>query len=49
MTWKAHPEHNWANHGADALITGACGFTPEYTPPIEDRYVRRTASRNSAS
>lgn len=27
-TWSSEPLHDWASHGADALMTGACGFTP---------------------
>jgi hypothetical protein len=46
-TYKSEPLHDWASHGADALMTGACGFTPEYVPPPEDRYRRRPA-RTSA-
>ena len=43
-TWKKAPEHDWASHGADALMTGACGFTPDYVPPPVDRYSRPRAS-----
>jgi len=46
-TWKAKPEHDWASHGSDALMTGACGFVPEFVPPPVDRYSRRRA-RTSA-
>lgn len=46
-TWKREPFHDWASHGADALQTGACGFTPDYVPPPGDRY-RRTSQRSSA-
>lgn len=46
-TWKKQPEHDWASHGADALMTGACGFTPDWIPPPSDRYVRVRA-RGSA-
>jgi len=42
-TWKRTPEHDWASHGADALMTGACGFTPEWIPPPVDRYSRPRA------
>ena len=42
-TWKRHPEHDWASHGADALLTGACSFVPEYIPPAVDRYQRKRA------
>jgi hypothetical protein len=27
-TFKSEPLHDWASHGADAYMTGACGFTP---------------------
>ena len=40
-TWKKQPVHDWASHGADALMTGACGFTPDYIPPPSDRYARK--------
>jgi phage terminase large subunit len=46
-TWKAKAEHDWASHGADAMMTGACGFTPEFIPPPTDRY-KRTTPRKSA-
>lgn len=46
-TWKANPRHDWASHGADALQTGACGFTPDYVPPPSDRY-ERSRTRSSA-
>jgi len=39
-TWKKAPEHDWASHGADAFMTGACGFTPEFIPPPSDRYAK---------
>jgi len=39
-TWKKAPEHDWASHGADALMTGACGFVPDYIPPPTDKYAR---------
>ena len=39
-TWKKTPEHDWASHGADALMTGACGFTPDFIPPPSDRYAK---------
>lgn len=38
--YKDEPMHNWASHGADALMTGACGFTPDYIPPPSDRYAK---------
>jgi hypothetical protein len=40
-TYKWEPVHNWASHGADALMTGACGFTPDYVPPPSERYYRK--------
>ena len=43
-TWAPKPEHDWASRGADALMTGACGFTPEYIPPPSDRYARKKAT-----
>jgi len=46
-TYKSEPLHNWASHGADAYMTGACGFMPEFVPPTVDRYKRRT-TRSSA-
>jgi len=45
--YKSEPLHNWASHGADAYMTGACGFMPEFIPPTVDRYQRRRA-RGSA-
>lgn len=27
-TWSREPLHDWASHGADALMTGAVGFSP---------------------
>lgn len=47
-TWKKAPEHDWASHGADAMMTGACGFTPDYIPPPSDRYARGQSTRRSA-
>ena len=38
--YKDEPRHDWASHGADALQTGACGYTPEWIPPPTDRYAR---------
>jgi hypothetical protein len=46
-TYKNAPLHDWACHCADALETGACGFTPEYVPPPTDRYAKPKA-RGSA-
>lgn len=45
-TFKSEPLHDWSSHGADALMTGACGFTPEYMPPPDDAY---SASRRHRS
>lgn len=45
--WKK-PEHDWASHGADAMMTGACGFTPDYIPPPSDRYAKSHNTRRSA-
>lgn len=28
-TFKSEPLHDWASHGADAYMTGACGFLPK--------------------
>ena len=39
-TWRKTPEHDWASHGADAMMTGACGFTPDFIPPPSDRYAK---------
>lgn len=47
LTYVNEPLHDWASHGADALETGACGFTPEYVPPPTDRYAKPKA-RGSA-
>jgi hypothetical protein len=40
-TYKSRPVHNWASHGSDALQTGACGFVPEYIPPLNDKCYRK--------
>jgi hypothetical protein len=45
--YKSEPVHNWASHGADAYMTGACGFMPEFVPPPIDRYARKR-NRGSA-
>jgi len=29
-TWRRGPLHDWASHGADALRTGATGFTAQH-------------------
>lgn len=47
-TWKSEPEHDWASHGADALMTAACGFTPEYIPTPTRRYQGRRHGRTSS-
>jgi hypothetical protein len=46
--YKSEPLHNWASHGADAMMTGACGFSPDYIPPPSDRYAKPAGSRRSA-
>jgi hypothetical protein len=46
--YKSEPLHNWASHGADALMTGACGFTPDYIPPPTDKYAKPRGARRSA-
>jgi hypothetical protein len=40
-TYRSEPLHDWASHGADAYMTGACGFTPDYVPEPVQRYGRR--------
>lgn len=45
-TFRSDPLHDWASHGADAFMTGACGFTPEAIPDTRDRYSKR---KNSGS
>lgn len=47
-TYRNEPHHDWASHGADALMTGACGYTPEYIPLPNDRYRRRGGAGGSA-
>lgn len=42
--YKDEPRHDWASHGADGLMCGACGFTPEWIPPPSDRYAKKRAS-----
>lgn len=39
--WSSEPLHDWSSHGADALMTGACGFVPDFVEPIPDRYRSR--------
>lgn len=46
-TWRSKPEHDWASHGADALMTGACGFTPDFVPPPSDRYAKPQTRRSA--
>lgn len=48
-TYKSEPLHDWASHGADGYMTGACGFQPDYVPPPSDRYSRnrRGGSRSA--
>lgn len=40
-TYRSEPEHDWASHGADAYMTGACGYTPDYVPEPVQRYSNR--------
>jgi hypothetical protein len=47
--YKDEPRHNWASHGSDALMTGACGFTPDYIPPPSDRYARKRGGKSAWS
>lgn len=47
-TWRDNPVHDWASHGADSLMTGACGFQPERLPKTEDRHRRHTGSSRSS-
>ena len=47
-TWRNTPLHNWASHGADALMTGAMGHLPEYRPPARDAYAPKRARSSSA-
>lgn len=46
-TYRSEPLHDWASHGADAFMTGACGHTPETVPLPNDRY-RRSTQRNTS-
>lgn len=46
-TWASEPLHDWSSHGADALMTGACGFAPDYVEPASDRYSRNRSRRYS--
>ncbi len=45
--WSSEPLHDWSSHGADALMTGACGFTPAYVDPVRDRYRSRPQRRSA--
>lgn len=45
--WASHPLHDWASHGADALMTGACGFAPASVRPAPDRYNKRQRNRSA--
>lgn len=47
-TYKSEPLHDWASHGADAFMTGACGYVPAYVPPPSDKYRRRGSPSQSA-
>ena len=33
-TWRDKPLHDWASHGADALMTGVLGFDPATAAPL---------------
>ena len=48
-TWKDEPFHDWASHGADSLMTGAMGFSPD-APKSDgvDRHRRRKRGPQSA-
>lgn len=45
--YKDEPSHNWASHGADALMCGACGFEPDFIPPPRERYTRRPTPKSA--
>lgn len=45
--YKSEPVHDENSHGADALMTGACGFTPDYVPPPVDRYKSKKPQRSA--
>lgn len=47
-TWRQRPLHDWASHGADALMTGAMGHAPEYIPPPRDPYASSKSRGASA-
>src|SRR5262249_13561386 len=47
--WRSKPLHDWASHGADSLMTGAMGFSPERERrPEMDRHRRRWSPPRSA-
>lgn len=48
-TWRQKPLHDWASHGADALMTGAVGYDGGDIPdePV-DRYARKKKKARSA-
>jgi hypothetical protein len=47
--WRSKPLHDWASHGADPLMTGAMGFSPEpERRPEMDRHCRRSSPPRSA-
>jgi len=39
-TFKSEPLHDWSSHGADAFMTGACGFTNAVTAGVPQRRAR---------
>tara|TARA_R110000822_G_scaffold30340_5_gene88463 strand:+ start:882 stop:2417 length:1536 start_codon:yes stop_codon:yes gene_type:complete len=45
--WSSEPLHDWSSHGADALMTGACGYRPAYVDPVKDRYGKRNSRRSA--
>lgn len=47
-TWRQRPLHDWASHGADALMTAAMGHSPEYRPPARDAYASSRSRGASA-
>lgn len=50
-TWSGQPVHDWASHGADALMTGAVGLIPDKAPPKprDHRHEMPTKGRTSWS
>jgi len=46
--WRQKPRHDWASHGADALMTGAVGFDGgDIDDKPVDRYRRKKDKRSS--